>query len=299
MDSGGGMQAFGLTESGVDVGGSRELSDLVRRDKNIAPLTAAETALVEAHLALLFDVVEARNLKIETDLQADACHNADRIMRLPGTVNPPDSKKRKKGRIPRLAAVVAADWARRYPLHAFPSAPQKVAGGGAPVARVALATDLVAVPFDADGRPDLPVSDRTKMLMVQGRDPNDPGRYASRSEAVWAVVCDLARANVSDDLIAAVVLNPKLAISGHALDQPKPRQYVACQIGRALAEADDSFDCDKEGGPLSSSQRNIRLAMRKLGVVVRHDLFAGRDRIDGLEGFGPPLDDAPQTACGC
>jgi hypothetical protein len=32
--------------------------------------------------------------------------------------------------------------------------------------------------------------------------------------------------------------------------------------------------------------------MRKLGVVVRHDLFAGRDRIDGLEGFGPPLDDA-------
>ena len=292
VDSGGGMQAFWLTESDVDVGGSPDLSDLFRRDMNGGPLTDAETALVEAHRARLIDAVEARNLKIETDLQADACHNADRIMRLPGTVNVPDSKKRKKGRVPRLAAVVAVEWTRRYSLDAFPRAPQKVASSGALVARVTLAADLAGVPFAADGRPDLPVSDRTKMLIVQGRDPDDLGRYASRSEAFWAVVCDLARANVADDLIAAVVLHPDFAISGHALDQPKPRQYVARQIERARAEADDSFDCDKEGRPLSSSQRNIRLAMRKLGVVVRHDRFAGRDRIDGLEGFGPPLDDA-------
>ena len=292
VDSGGGMQAFWLTEGNVAVGGSRDLSDLIQSQGKGAHLSAAETALVVAHLARLFDAVEARNLKIETDLQADACHNADRIMRLPGTVNVPDSKKRKKGRVPRLAAVVAADWARRYPLDAFPFASQKVAGGGAPVARVALANDLVAVPFDADGRPDLPVSDRTKMLIVQGHDPDDPGRYASRSEAFWAVVCDLARASVPDDLIAAVVLNVEFAISGHPLDQPKPRQYVARQIGRARAEADDTFECDKEGRPFATSQRNIRLAMRKLGVVVRHDQFAGRDRIDGLEGFGPPLDDA-------
>ncbi len=292
VDSGGGIQAFWLTENDFAVGGSRDLSDLFRRDTNSGPLTDVETALVEAHRARLTDVVEARNLKIETDLQADACHNADRIMRLPGTVNVPDSKKRKKGRLPRLAAVVAAEWTRRYSLDAFPRAPQKVAGGGAPVARVTFAADLTGVPIAADGRPDLPVSDRTKMLIVQGRDPDDPGRYASRSEAFWAVVCDLARANVADDLIAAVVLNTDFAISGHALDQPKPRQYVARQIERARAEADDSFDCDKEGRPLSSSQRNIRLAMRKLGVVVRHDRFAGRDRIDGLENFGPPLDDA-------
>ena len=166
------------------------------------------------------------------------------------------------------------------------------AGGGSPAARVALPSDLPAVPFDADVRPDLPVFDRTNMLIVQGRDPDDPGRYASRSEAFWTVVWDLAWANVSDDLIAAVTLNPDFAISRHALDQPKPRQYVARQIGRARANADDTFDCGKDGWPISTSQRNIRLAMRKLGVVVRHDLFAGRDRIDGLEGFGPPLDDA-------
>jgi hypothetical protein len=230
--------------------------------------------------------VEDRNRGLEFAFGADACHNLERICRLPGTVN------RKPGG--RLARVVQAD-ASVIDLTAFPAVPDPKVGGAVVVAgrgAPALATDLPAVPFDASGRPDLPVSDRTKMLIVQGRDPDDPGRYKSRSEAFWAVVCDLARANVSDDLIAAVVLNPDFPISGHPLDQPQPRQYVARQIGRARAEADDSFDCDKEGRPFATSQRNIRLAMRKLGVVVRHDLFAGRDRIDGLEGFGPPLDDA-------
>ena len=231
-------------------------------------------------------MVEDRNRGLELAFGADACHNLERICRLPGTVN------RKPGG--RLSRVVQAD-ASVHDLLSFPAVPDPKAGGAVVVAgrgAPALATDLPAVPFCPDGRPDLPVSDRTKMLIVQGRDPDDPGRYKSRSEAFWAVVCDLARANVPDDLIAAVVLNPDFAISGHPLDQPKSRQYVARQIGRARAEADDSFDCDKEGRPFSTSQRNIRLAMRKLGVVVRHDLFAGRDRIDGLEGFGPPLDDA-------
>jgi Virulence-associated protein E len=230
--------------------------------------------------------VEDRSRGLELAFGADACHNLERICRLPGTVN------RKPGG--RLARVVRAD-ASVLDLNTFPAVPDPGAGRAVAVAGrgvSALPSDLPAVPFDASGRPDLPVSDRTKMLIVQGRDPDDPGRYKSRSEAFWAVVCDLARANVSDELIAAVVLNPDFAISGHPLDQPKPRQYVARQIDRATAEADDSFDCDKEGRPFATSQRNIRLAMRKLGVVVRHDLFAGRDRIDGLEGFGPPLDDA-------
>lgn len=231
-------------------------------------------------------LVEDRNRGLELAFGADACHNLERICRLPGTVN------RKPGG--RLARVVRAD-DTVHDLMAFPAVPDPKAGGAVAVAgrgAPRVAGDLPAVPFDASGRPDLPVSDRTKMLIVQGRDPDDPGRYKSRSEAFWAVVCDLARANVPDDLIAAVVLNPDFAISGHPLDQPKSRQYVARQIDRARAEADDSFDCDKEGRPFAASQRNIRLAMRKLGVVVRHDLFAGRDKIDGLEGFGPPLDDA-------
>ena len=38
------------------------------------------------------------NLALERAFQADHCHNVDRIMRLPGTVNIPDERKARKGR---------------------------------------------------------------------------------------------------------------------------------------------------------------------------------------------------------
>ena len=54
----------------------------------------------------------------------EATHNIDRILRLPGTVNYPNKKKRVKGRVPTLAYVVEAHWERRItpelpPLHLF------------------------------------------------------------------------------------------------------------------------------------------------------------------------------------
>lgn len=87
VDSGGGYQAFWKASEPVPLEG------------NPAP-------------------IENRNLKIEADLQADACHNIDRLMRLPGTVNWPNEKKRKKGRVARLASVVDAEWSRTYRLPA-------------------------------------------------------------------------------------------------------------------------------------------------------------------------------------
>jgi hypothetical protein len=62
---------------------------------------------------------ELYNLHIETVLQADACHNIDRIMRLPGTVNLPNKKKRDKGRVPCPTSVVEVDWNRIYSLKEF------------------------------------------------------------------------------------------------------------------------------------------------------------------------------------
>ena len=58
------------------------------------------------------------NLQLEILFGADNCHNVDRIMRLPGTVNLPDSKKRKKGREPELARLVYLN-DTTYPLTAF------------------------------------------------------------------------------------------------------------------------------------------------------------------------------------
>lgn len=101
----------------------------------------------------------------------------------------------------------------------------------------------------------------------------------------------MMRAGCDDALILGVILDPDLGISGHVLAQKRPEAYAQRQVARARAEADDAFDCDKEGPPLATSQRNIRVAVRRLGVTLRHDLFAGRDMVEGLDGFGPALDD--------
>lgn len=237
IDSGGGAQGFWRLGEAVPTGGSRALSELVRRDGD-KKLTPEERATVDAHLARLADLVERRNLAVETALQADACHNADRIMRLPGTVNVPDAKKRKKGRTARLASVVEADWTRLYRLDDLPRAPEVVAPAVAPVAggrvsRAALASDLPKV----DDLSALHISDRWQAIIVQGTDIEEPGKYASRSEALWAALCHLVRAGVPDTQIAAVILDPDYKISGHVLDQPNPRRYAVRQIERAHEEA--------------------------------------------------------------
>jgi hypothetical protein len=52
-------------------------------------------------------------------------------MRLPGTINIPNEKKRKKGRTEALAMVVSEDMTRVYPLSAFTKAKPKSGAGGA------------------------------------------------------------------------------------------------------------------------------------------------------------------------
>ena len=54
---------------------------------------------------------------------------------------------------------------------------------------------------------------------------------------------------------------------------------------------DDSFETDNNGKTYSNSQKNIRVALRRLGVRVRHDQFQDRLLIEGMDGIGPLLDD--------
>ncbi len=258
LDSGGGYQGFWLLDAPYALEGERADDD--------------------RHLP-----VEDRNRAIEVALGGDNCHNIDRIMRLPGTVNVPGEKKRKKGRRPALARVVMEDWSRRYRLEDFPGLP-----------KVGVKETVYAAPEAGVSLDDLPdtVSDRTRMLIANGNDPDRP--YASRSEPVFAVVCDLCRAGVSDGVILGLITDLELPISAH-VNENGGLTYARRQLERAKEAVNDSFECDKDGRPLNNSQRNIRLAIRKLGAAVRLDEFAGRELVDGLDGFGPMLDEAAAT----
>ena len=58
-----------------------------------------------------------------------------------------------------------------------------------------------------------------------------------------------------------------------------------------LDNDDVDFERTKSGG-IIISQKNVRIAVMKMGVTIRFDRFADRMVIDGLPEFGPVLDDA-------
>ena len=94
--SGGGFQAFWKLKEPIEISGNIELAENAKR----------------------------YNQKLEEDFGADNCHNIDRIMRLPGTYNVPDAKKRKKGRTKMLAKVIKFDKNLAYSISDFaPGAP--------------------------------------------------------------------------------------------------------------------------------------------------------------------------------
>lgn len=60
-------------------------------------------------------------------------------------------------------------------------------------------------------------------------------------------------------------------------------------------DGDDGFERDERSGAVLATQGNIRLALEKLGVTLSFDAFARRPIIEGLDGFGPTLDDNAET----
>lgn len=180
------------------------------------------------------------NVQLELAFRADQCHNIDRIMRLPGTVNIPDAKKRKKGRTPVLATLVGYWPERVYPLSAFTQAqpiqtPDSSPNDGAGVYISGNVERLAGVEaLDEHGQ----VPDRVKMLIVQGEDPDNPHKYPSRSELLFAVCCELVRAGVPDEVVYSVITDPDFGISTSVLDKgSNSERYAKRQIERAKEEA--------------------------------------------------------------
>ena len=213
IDSGGGYQAFWRLDEPLYIGGN---------------VSRAEE-------------VEAYNQQLETVLKGDHCFNVDRVMRIPGTWNVPNKKKQAAGRKRRLAAVVGSLSEGSYGLDQFTPAPRlqpkgEASLGSAP--RVQIAGNLPPVLVD-----DLPesVSQRIKMLIVQGEDPDEPGKYGSRSEVMWAVACGLVRGGCSDDVIASILLDPDYPVSAHVRAQRRSVEYVARQIQRAREEVEEPW----------------------------------------------------------
>lgn len=180
------------------------------------------------------------NKQLEILFGGDNCHNVDRIMRLPGTVNRPDPKKRAKGRVEALARLVSVT-PETHNLKTFTKAPL-VQGREAPgfSGRTVEVSGNVARLSSVDELPE-GVSDKAKVVIVQGHDPDEPNRFpGSRSEWLFFACCEMVRGGCSDDVIYSVITDPDFGISESVLDKgPGSDRYALRQIERAREEAID------------------------------------------------------------
>ncbi len=230
--------------------------------------------------------VERINAALARKLGGDNCHNIDRIMRLPGTVNVPNAKKRKAGREPTLAYIVRelTEWTRRYSLSDF-AALDTQTGLPTPGSPFAVpATELK--PVDLDQLPPS-VTDEVKAIIEMGDDPErgtgtKNQRFPSRSEAVWFVVCELARDGCRFEQIAGVLLNGNYGIAASVLAKARPNEYAARQATRALERLGSGWpDLTKSGNP-RPTLRNAILAFRRMELRFAFNLFTYRKIVEGV-----------------
>lgn len=190
--------------------------------------------------------LEAYNIQLEKVFQADHCHNCDRIMRLPGTINVPTEKKAKKGRKPALTRLIDYN-GNTYGIEEFtPAVRVQTVGdslpGGRPKVKITgnvpdVGTDELRAWAAENGKT---IRDHTLALIAAGQDPLDPTKYPSRSEALFKVCCDLVRAEVPDEMIFAVITGGN-EIAASVRDKPNWEAYALRQIERAHEEAIDPW----------------------------------------------------------
>ncbi|WGH15589.1 integrase [Pseudomonas phage PA_LZ03] len=211
IDSGGGFQAFWKLEEPLPIHGD---------------LAAAEAA-------------ERYNIHLERLYGADNCHNVDRIMRLPGTINLPDAKKLKKGRKEALASLVEFN-DNVYPISAFTAAPkvqsEETLGFSG---KTVLVSGNVERLESVDDLNQWEVPDWLKVLIVQGNDPDNPTKFPSRSEALFACTCELVRRGVPDDVIFSILTDESFGIAESVVEHKRPEKYALRQIERAHEDAID------------------------------------------------------------
>jgi Primase C terminal 2 (PriCT-2) len=94
----------------------------------------SEVIVVNGNKTLMAPI-ERRILHIEEAFSADACHNVDRVMRVPGTLNVLGRTKLRAGRTPALAELVEFHDDRIYDLEDFPEADAPHSGANGPGAQ--------------------------------------------------------------------------------------------------------------------------------------------------------------------
>lgn len=214
--SGGGMQAFWKLKEPILIDG---------REEN-------------------WEQFELYNKRFEQIFGGDHCFNVDRIMRLPGTVNVPDAKKRKKGRTEQLAKLLTFDKKKIYDISEFKQAQAvqtskgAMDGGGEYGPKLEISGNIENV-LDVSELDEWDVPDRLKVIMAQGIHP-ERLKHGDNSRSAWLFdfVCGMVRCKVPDQIIYNVLMDPEWLISSSVVElKGGADKYARRQISRAKEHA--------------------------------------------------------------
>lgn len=154
---------------------------------------------------------------------------------MPGTINHKTGK---------LAEVVKHHPEGRYALENFPQAEINEGVGKQPAEGRKFRQVLAVVTSIDLGS--LPISNAMKSVIRTGKYPNQPERYPTRSEAVFAVLVHLTERGCSEETMQAVMLNADLPIGEHVREHSNPARYLRRQIDRARARVNS---LEQDGPP--------------------------------------------------
>ena len=237
---------------------------------------------LEAPVVPAEDIEPINRALIEVFGAGKGTYNCDRILRLPGTINLPNAKKRRAGRVKCQSKVL---WLKdtSYSLANFPRAEAPETEARARTRRGSDGdTSFADVDIDALSLPE--------ELRKNIRQP-DYRRYdGDRSRAVFAVAAQLLRHVDDERIVISILLNPSYGISEHILDQAKPQRAARRAVERAALSQRD-FLKDAHGHIITSMADNVRIAVSQLSIGVSYNEFADRYLLDGLPRYGPYLDD--------
>jgi hypothetical protein len=176
--------------------------------------------------------IKACNVALADQFGGDDCENLDRLMRLPFTVNRPNAKKIKAGRVPVLADIVTD--LRDLVVYALEEFVPPAVSNEMTTTR----TESSGTAYGTIGSPDIPETvdlstlDESLRSIIENGPPADYTK--SRSEAVNKVACDLRRFGWSDGEILGVLTDPMNAIADHIFDQ-KQREPIE-QASRVIMD---------------------------------------------------------------
>lgn len=176
------------------------------------------------------DEVEALNRALSARFAGDAVANVDRLMRLPGTVNWPDAKKRARGRVPMLAGIIQPDTGEVHSIEELASVYPPIAASP-PAARGAVEIDWGAVELTSADHLGLAVSDGLRFLI-------DSPKGLDRSKDTLRFAVEALKRGLSAERVAGVLTDSGNAVAAHIVEQDNPQRAVQRTIDKAWAETE-------------------------------------------------------------